>query len=172
MYIRKRFLFYFLLFHLLTGKLYASDYDDDLDEMDDLPHVEILLLRDLQDLLEKAGKQKKIIMLEVSASYCDYCVILEDEIIKPMLRSGDYENKVFIRQLQADSYFTMIGLNGESTTHAELGELLNIQLTPTLIFIDSNASEISQRILGVNSLDFFGAYVDEAIDNGLKQIGH
>ena len=109
-------------------------------------------------------------MLAMSATYCDYCRTLEEEIIKPMLRSGDYEHNVLIRKLEIDSYASIRHFSGDTVTPARLARDFNVFVTPTLIFLDSRGQEVSERILGINSLDFFGAYVDDALIEGRQRI--
>jgi len=161
------------ILHLLTLLLLTTPaFNANADDEDDLPFVQITSLRDLSSLSENAARNNKIIMIEVSASYCGYCRTLEEEIIKPMLRSGDYTQDVFIRQLEIDDTYLITNILGEKTTPSELAEKLNIIITPTLIFLDGKGNEVSERIPGVYSLDFYGGYVDEALSDGLKLIRH
>ena len=139
-------------------------------EESELPFVEIQSLTDFASTKEEALNSNKIIMLELSASYCGYCETLEEEIIKPMLRSGDYEDNVLIRQLKIDDTFLLKDTDGKQLTPAELAKKFNVNITPTLIFIDGKGNEVSKKIRGVYSLDFYGSYVDQAIDQGLKII--
>ncbi len=163
-----------LLLLALAAPLGAYDYADDYDSDEwadaSLPHVEILSANDFAALSRDARTSGKVIMLEVSASYCGYCRTLEEEIIKPMLRSGDYERNVLIRKLEIDSYLDIRNFNGEKVTPANLASQYGVFVTPTLIFLDGRGREVSERILGVNSLDFFGAYVDEALQEGHRKI--
>ena len=138
--------------------------------MKSLPFVEILEVQDFEALTAQALREKKVIMLEMSASYCGYCKTLEEEIIKPMLRSGDYEENVLIRRLEIDSYYTLNDIQGKPTTPSELSGKLGVFVTPTLLFLDGRGEEVSKRILGVNSLDFYGAYVDDALAEGQEKI--
>jgi thioredoxin-related protein len=137
---------------------------------DGLPPVEIEAVQDLSSLESQARQSQKIIMLEVTASYCSYCDLLNEEIIKPMIRSGDYKNSVLIRQLALDSSRTIKDFAGNETTPARLAQYYKVRITPTLLFLDANGNEVSKRIPGVYSLDFFGAYVDEALAKGLAVI--
>ena len=137
---------------------------------DVLPPVDILRVVDFSMLAKTAKDQQKLIMLQVSASDCNYCVILEEELIKPMLRSGDYDNDVLIRKVDIDSYNQLSGFDGEPISGPQLAKMLNIKVTPTLIFLNSENREVSKRIVGVNSLDYLGAYVDDAIKHGLTII--
>jgi thioredoxin-related protein len=145
----------------------ADDYDD---EDIDLPYVEIKTSTDFSALGERARASDMIIMLQMSASYCDYCELLEEEIIKPMLRSGDYTETVFIRKIEIDSYYSITGFKGEQNSPDKIAADYKILVTPTLLFLDGDGNEVAKRILGVNSLDFYGGYVDDAIDEGLQRI--
>lgn len=136
---------------------------------EELPYVEIIAVTDFSQLAETALNEDKIIMLEVSASYCNYCELLEEEFIKPMLRSGDY-NDVLIRQVKMDGSDTIKNFSGERVSPDEFTRQLKIKLTPTLLFLDGHGNEISPRILGINSLDLYGWYLDEAIKSGLQKI--
>ncbi len=153
----------YLLFTLLLQLSLSVSADDDL------PYVEIKTVTDFSQLAETARTKDKIIMLEVSASDCDYCELLEEEFIKPMLRSGDY-NEVLIRKIEMDSVDTIKDFFGKATNPDEFTRRLKIKLTPTLLFFDGHGNEISPRILGINSLDLYGWYLDEALKSGLQKI--
>lgn len=154
-----------LLMLFVSGFAVAEYYDED-----ELPHVEIKTVDDFAALAEQAHQNNQVIMLEMSASYCGYCETLEEEIIKPMLRSGDYQDNVLIRKLEIDRHYPMNDLGGGRISAAQLASRYDVFVTPTLIFIDAEGREVSERILGVNSLDFYGAYVDEAIDEAYLKI--
>jgi len=153
---------FFLLVLLLQLSCSASADEN-------LPYVKIIAVTDFSQLAKTAHDEDKIIMLEVSASYCNYCELLEEEFIKPMLRSGDY-NHVLIRKIEMDSSDVIKDFSGKLTTPDEFTHRLKIKLTPTLLFFDGRGHEVSPRILGINSLDLYGWYLDEAIKSGLQKI--
>lgn len=154
-----KFLAFFSLF-LLSLSVSADD---------DLPYVEIKYVTDFSQLAEEARTEDKIVMLMVSASYCEYCELLEEEFIKPMLRSGDYTD-VLIRKIDTDSYNKIKDFSGEATNPDDFSRRLKVKLTPTLLFFDGHGNEISPRILGINSLDLYGGYLDDALQTGLQKI--
>ena len=161
---------YTLLLGLLLGLAsQALTAQEDADG-DDLPFVRIERVEDLQTLGRRARREGKIILMEVEASDCPYCRRLEEEILKPMLRSGDYEDNTLIVQLEIDSYADLVDWNGRKTTPAEFSQRYGVFVTPTLLFLDPQGREVSKRIVGINSVDFFGAYVDEALAEGRRRI--
>lgn len=140
----------------------------ELDES--LPKTDIIVVADFSRLAETAKTQSKLIMLEIAASYCSFCLKIEEEVLKPMLRSGDYDADVLIRKVNIDSFDNLRDFEGNIISGATLAHQFGIKVTPTLIFLNSQNQEVSKRIVGVNSLDYFGSYVDEAIENGLAFI--
>ncbi len=156
-----------LLFVLLMPCSFSVSAASDDDEA--LPYVEIKYATDFSQLGEIARDENKIILLEASASGCDYCELLEEEFIKPMLRSGDYTD-VLIRKIEIDHSTTIKDFSGERSSPDEFARRLKIRLTPTLLFFDGHGNEVSQRILGINSLDLYGGYLDDAIKTGLQKI--
>lgn len=157
------------LFCLSTATAYSmqTEYDDDVD---DLPYVRIQYVSDFSQLAETASAEEKIIMLEVSASYCEYCDLLEEEFIKPMLRNDDYSANVLIRKIDIDGYQTLIDFSGNKISSTVFARHHNVKLTPTILFFDGNGIEITQRILGINSIELYGGYIDDALSKGLEKI--
>ena len=143
------------------GLVNAREYRED-----ELPFVEIESITNLSTLGQQARQEGKVILLEMSATYCGYCRKLEEAIIKPMLRSGDYTDNVLIRKMEIDDQYPINDINGEKTSPAQLARQLNVTVTPTLLFLDGYGNEVSERILGVNTLEYFGAYVDDALQQG------
>ncbi len=166
----------FIILTLISSGLTAQypdendeDYDSSYDE--NLPFVEIKALDSFEAITKNARDNNKIILLEMSASYCGYCKTLEEEIIKPMLRSGDYDH-VLIRKLNIDSHYPMNDLQGNKSSAFKLSSKMGVYLTPTLLFLDGHGNEVSKRITGINTLELYGGYVDDALRQGIEKIQH
>ena len=138
-------------------------------------HAAEVQLTDLVNLKADAtqAKTRKLpILLMFSASYCGFCSIVKEEFLKPMKLSGDYTDKVIVRVLELDSADDVIDIDGKTIDPEELARRYNVQLTPTLIFLDSSGNELVQQMVGVTTVDFYGGYLDEAIDGSLRQLRH
>lgn len=121
------------------------------------------------DALESKTKRLPILVM-FSATYCGFCTIVKEEFLKPMKISGDYTDKVIVRVLELDTSDDIIDLDGQRIDPEEFAQRYNIQLTPTLIFIDPKGQELVQKMIGVTTVDYYGGYLDEAIDNSLLQL--
>ncbi len=140
-----------------------------VDANDGSPITTVQQVEDLDSLFKQSKLEKKVILLEMSASYCGFCRTLEAEIINPMIISGDYEN-VLIRNLEIDSYYDIKMPNGQTMTPSQFARSKNVFVTPTILFLNHKNEEVAERIIGINSVDYFGAYVDDALKIGAKNI--
>ena len=126
--------------------------------------MELIEEDNLQTLSQQMKSNKLGLMVMFHASYCEYCERLEQDLLVPMLRSGEYDNKILMRKIQIDSNDELVNFNGQLITTSQLSILYGASMTPTLVFLDASGEEQSERILGYTTPDFFGAYVDKGID--------
>jgi hypothetical protein len=129
--------------------------------------VEVPVAEDLQQEGQVARADRLPILLAFSAIECSYCDDLEDEFLKPMLLSGDYADKVIIRKLILDNGSHVRDFSGRSLEAAELAHAFRVFVTPTLLFVDADGREIAERMVGINTLEMFGGYLDGCIDTAL-----
>ena len=115
----------------------------------------------------------QVILLEFMAEFCPYCLALEENFLKPMLRSGEYEHKVLFRQIQHDDpYGSIIDFNGDRIFNEELSKRYNIGLTPTMVFLGTDGQQLVERMVGLGPEDYFSYYIDKAIEEALKKMWH
>jgi thioredoxin-related protein len=117
-----------------------------------------------------ADKKRIPILVLFSAEYCEYCKIVETEFLKPMIYSGDYKDKVIIRMLRIDEPETLRNFQGKEVTVDEFAQQENAFLTPTLKLYDSSGTETVPNMVGINTVDFYGGYLDDAIEKSIQII--
>jgi len=132
------------------------------------PHVQQIF--DLAKLARQSHDKKLPILLLFSATDCPYCDLLENEILNPMLLSGDYQDRVIIAKVVIDNPGNMHDFNGKPTSIDHFKSRYSLFVTPTLLFLDARGTEINHRIVGVNTIEMFGGRVDTAIANALKRL--
>ena len=81
-----------------------------------------------------------------------------------MYISGEYDNKVIIRKVMIDSYASVRDFSGNKMESSDLAHRYNIKVTPTVMLVDSRGNELAPKILGINTVDFYSAYLDQAIE--------
>lgn len=123
-----------------------------------------------QQLAAEMQQKNMGLVMMLHAENCHYCEIMDQEILSPMVRSGEYKKSVFIRKLQIDGSDLITGFNGQRVFASEIADNYDSKLTPTLVFLDHTGAEQAVKILGINSIDLFSASVDEQIHELLSVI--
>ncbi|MCK5361468.1 MAG: thioredoxin fold domain-containing protein, partial [Gammaproteobacteria bacterium] len=100
----------------------------------------------------------------VSQADCPYCELLKREILEPMLISGEYDGRVLIRELLIDSELPVRDFDGQAIAPDALAQRYRARLTPTVLFLDDRGRELTKPMIGINTVDFYGYYLDAAID--------
>jgi len=126
--------------------------------------VKVERVVDFQSLATQMKQDNLGLLLAFDAEHCTYCVQLEENILQPMLLSGDYNDRILIKKLGTDDQTTILGFDGKKTTGEEFAKKLGVSFTPTLVFLDRKGNELTERMLGINTPDMYGAYVDAAVE--------
>ncbi len=132
--------------------------------------VEVVAVTDLHKLGQEAHALNIPIMMMLSADGCSWCVKLEEEHLKPMLRSGDYKERVLIRQLKIDDAHDVRDFDGRPVSADRIGARYGVLVTPTVIYLDGDGRQLAKKIVGISSDHYYGSYVDMAIDQALKTL--
>jgi thioredoxin-related protein len=125
---------------------------------------------DFRALQQEMRRKGLPLLLAFRADYCGFCRQLETEHLEPMLRSGQYDSRILIRRFDMGSDQTVIDFNGDKINADEFAERHQASLTPTLLFLDAEGKEVAERLLGYNSPDFYGAYLEQAISTAQQAV--
>jgi thioredoxin-related protein len=128
------------------------------------------IAKDLRALAEEAKARDLVILLAVSQDHCGFCVRLKEEILRPMEISGDYVDKVVIRELLIDPWVSAIDFDGRKKPGAEIADRYRVWVTPTLLYLGPDGKELTPRMLGIQTVEMYGYYVDEAIEAALRRL--
>lgn len=154
-----------LIFSLLGPlPLWAVESDDDAAD------VEVVKVTDLQKLGQEALERNIPIVMMLSAEGCSWCIKLEEEHFKPMLRSGDYEGKALIRQFKIDDMLNVRDFDGKMISPDEINTRYSVFVTPTVIYLDGHGSELATKMVGLSTGHYYGSYVDMSIDEALDKL--
>ena len=127
-------------------------------------------LADLREASKLARENKLLLVVEFSSEYCGFCRRLEELFLLPMQRNAEYRDKILVRYVSLDAYETFIDFDGRSRSTSEFAARYGVSLTPTLIFIDGDGVELSEKLVGIWSEDFFGGFIDDRIDEARQKL--
>lgn len=119
-----------------------------------------------QDLSADAAlvnSQHLPLLLVFAQEHCDYCDKLDREVLNPNYGTGAYNGKVIVRRFMIDNFGTVRDFDGKRVEASALSHNLKVYVTPTLLLVDNHGRELVPRIVGIDNLDFFAAYLDQSI---------
>jgi thioredoxin-related protein len=125
---------------------------------------------DLRQEAEISRARKLVMVLEFSSEDCAYCRKLEALFLLPMQRNAYYDDKILLRSISLDEYNSVIDFDGRSIATSEFATRYAVSLTPTLLFLDADGNEISERLVGIWSEDFYGGFIDNRIDEARQRL--
>ena len=128
------------------------------------------LARDLGKAGHQAEQRCAPLLLEFAVEHCEYCILLEREILGPTLLNQDYEQRVVMRKLLINDISTLRDFDNRTTDAASIARRYRVRVTPTVLFVDRHGEEIAERLIGISSLDFYGGYLDAALNQSRQRL--
>lgn len=119
-----------------------------------------------------ALRDKLPVLVLFSSADCGYCSVVKESFLEPMIKSGEYTDKVLIRVVDIDSGDDVRDFNGMLIDSDDMAEKYDVQLTPTVTFLDSHGKELVERVIGLGTIEYYGGFLDDAIDESLVKLRH
>jgi len=135
-----------------------------------LPYVALKSGKDLESDSTQARDKQVPVLLFFSMEHCPFCVTVEEDFLKPMLRNSEYDSKVVIRKIKIDDNHFVKDFNGQSRDPGEFSEEYNVSMVPTLVLVNANGKMISPAIRGIRNTHYYSAELDDAIDASILKI--
>ncbi|MEK8089753.1 thioredoxin family protein [Thermithiobacillus plumbiphilus] len=123
----------------------------------------------LQTLASQAASEKKSIVVLFEAEGCPYCERVMREYLEPMAKNAEYRKKVRIVRLDTGSQAPLTDFQGRKTTPADFARTYRARLTPTVIVFTPDGKPASDPLVGFSNPDYYGFYLDKAIDAGVEK---
>ncbi|HEY9199119.1 MAG TPA: thioredoxin fold domain-containing protein [Gammaproteobacteria bacterium] len=110
------------------------------------------------------------ILLMFASETCSYCLQVEQDYLEPMLRSGEYADKLIIRKLLIRDPRTLADFDGTDREAAEISRRYGVDLVPTLVFVDAHGRELGERLVGLTTVDFYWGYLERSMELARDQL--
>jgi len=118
--------------------------------------------------LEDDGKQSQAtgqpLLVFVSQKDCQFCKRLRKQVLFPMIRAGELDGKVILREVSLDSGYSLQGFDGAEIAGREFAARYNVFVTPTLLLLDGQGESLVDPLVGTPNLEFYGFYLDKKIE--------
>lgn len=125
---------------------------------------------DMSKLAQESKQRRAPILILFSSAGCHYCAQVREEFLIPTTRNTDYDDKVIMVEIEAGSSMRLIDFNGKPTTHGDFASRYQVSMTPTVKLLDAQGREAAIPLVGIVSRDYYGGFLDQAIDAALAKI--
>jgi len=128
---------------------------------------ELIKIKDIRDTAKLAQSHKLPILIMFGTDECPYCKQLKEDFLIPMLISGDYTDKIIIREAHIASGVSITDFSGKIISTGEFSTRYGVTLFPTMVFVDANGRVLIENIIGITTPSLFGGTLDDSIDEAL-----
>lgn len=136
---------------------------------------ERLAFKELKNLQSLAAQSKQLqlpIMLMFGAEWCEYCELLNEQVLDPMAKGGLYDEKVVLmRHVGVDESQPIPDWHGQLIQKDKWAYELDADLTPTVLFFDSTGKEVAPRIIGISEITLFAGVIHRNLNIAYKNMG-
>ena len=129
---------------------------------------ELRMANNLHGLGRESDLRKIPVVLFFSSVNCEYCDLVRDEFLNHLSTDPAFMKKLLLREVRMDSNHPLLDFSRQSITHATFTEQRVIELVPTIQFTDGVGDILVEDIVGVTTLGFYGAYLEQAIEQSLN----
>lgn len=137
---------------------------------DALPYVKIKEGVNLLADARESTKKQIPILLFFSIKHCPFCIEVEEDYLKPILRNAEYDNKIIIRKIRLDGIGSLKDFSGKEYDLEDFGDNYNVSMVPTLILVDAYGNEIVPPIIGILNSHYYSDELDKAIEASTQRI--
>ncbi len=127
--------------------------------------------RDLRADAQQAGQRPRLVVLLFSLPDCPYCDRVRREQLIPLLRDRALAERLVVREVSIVGTRTLTDFRGAQTSEAAFANEARAKFSPTVAFFGPAGGQVAPAIVGALLPDFYGAYLDDAIHDGLAKIG-
>jgi thioredoxin-related protein len=128
------------------------------------------MIKDLKDWGAKARTEARPIVIVVVREDCPFCRLLEEEVIWPMIRSGDYLPRISLGLVDLDAGKLIRDFDGQMITADEFAARYGVWLTPTVLFLGAEGEELAEPLIGTRLIDYYWVDLDSSIDSVQQQL--
>lgn len=141
--------------------------DHNLDTGSHSHRPELVKIEDIRDTANLAHEKSLPILIMFGTDECPYCYMLKEDFLIPMLISGDYTDKVILREAHISAGNSIVDFSGKKISISEFSDRYNVTLFPTMILVDNTGLELVKKIIGITTPSLFGGTLDDSIDEAL-----
>ena len=119
---------------------------------------------------ELSQQQQLPIVVFISQHGCEFCELLREKVLFPMMRSGKMQEIAIFRELSLDKGFFAVDFNEERISGMNFAERYGSAVTPTLLFLGPDGDEMARKRVGISNIEYYGFYLGQSIEEATTRI--
>lgn len=124
----------------------------------------------LQADSKQSQSERLPILAFVSQKDCGFCKSLRKQVLFPMIRAGELDGKVILRELSLDAGYSLEDFDGVEVAGRDFAARYNVFVTPTLLFLDGQGVSLAEPLVGTPNLEFYAFYLHKAIETATNKL--
>ncbi|HTD89713.1 MAG TPA: thioredoxin family protein [Burkholderiales bacterium] len=128
------------------------------------------VISDLESAVQTAREQSAPLLVAFTLTRCPYCRTARRDYWAPMNGSEKWRGKVVMVELELDGVTTVRDFEGKTTTARDFAQRFGVRSVPTVIVFDAQGVPAASPLIGLASGDFYGLYLERAIEAGLTKM--
>ena len=133
----------------------------------DSSRPELPSISDVRQEAKLSAQQRLPILIMFGTESCPFCQLLKEDFLIPMIISGDYTDRVILRQLYVSDGRAIIDFSGRRISAEAFAQRYKVRLFPTTVLVDHRGQPLVKNIVGVTTPALFGGTLDDAIAEAL-----
>lgn len=129
----------------------------------------ITFIKDLEQDAKTAEQQGLMLIVLVTLPDCSVCEYVRTHHIEPMLRAGILNETAIVRELSLTGS-SFKDFNGEFIEPERFANRYKSNFSPSVLFLSARAEQLHEPVIGMESADFYGFYLDKAIKKSTLMI--
>lgn len=134
------------------------------------PSPPIEMATSLQADAREYSSQGKTIVVFISQHNCEFCALLRRDVLHPMIRRGDLDKRIELREVSLDMDFELIDFQGLTTKGLDFAQRYDAYVTPTLLFLDAAGNSLTEPLVGTGNIEFYSFYLQQKIDEASRAL--
>jgi thioredoxin-related protein len=130
------------------------------------PPARLPLSVSLADELRAALRGGSPLVVMVSLEGCPFCKVVRESFLAPL----HAQEGLPVVQVDMRSPSGLKDFAGDAATHDQMVRAWKVRIAPTVLFFGPNGTELAQRLRGASLPDFYGAYLDERLQQARRAL--
>lgn len=128
---------------------------------------------DLQKTAQTAKTHNVPVVIFYTATWCNYCKKLEENILHPLLETTAIEEYAEFMQVIMDRpHWMMKDFHGNDIEMKSFAPSQKVIVAPTTMVYNSEGQQIAEPIIGLTLEEFYPGNLEKAINQGLKALNN